>query len=113
MIEETVKIYLENHEVGAPVWMEKPKNPPSDYFIVEKTGGALTDHIYHSTIAIQSYSASKYGAAKASEKVADLMVYGLIGEPDITKVELSGPYDYTDVQSKGYRYQAVFDITHY
>ena len=113
MIEETVKIYLENHGASAPVWMEKPKNPPSEYFIVEKTGGALTEHIFHDTIVVQSYAASKYEAAKASERIVQLMVYGLINEPDITRVELNGNYDYTDVQSKGYRYQAVFDITHY
>lgn len=113
MIEETVKIYLENNGLSAPVWMEKPKNPPSDYFIVEKTGGDMENHIFNSTIVVQSYAKSKYEAAKANEQVIDLMVYGLINEPDISKVELNGNYDYTDVQSKGYRYQAVFDITHY
>ena len=113
MIEETVKIYLENNGLSAPVWMEKPKNPPSEYYIVEKTGGALEDHIYHSTIVVQSYAKSKYEAAEANDKVIELMVYGLVNEPDITKVELNSNYDYTDVQSKGYRYQSVFDITHY
>lgn len=113
MIEETVKIYLENNGLSAPVWMEKPKNPPSQYFIIEKTGGAMENHIFQSTIAVQSYAPSKYEAAVANKQVIDLMVYGLVNEPDISKVELNGNYDYTDVQNKEYRYQAVFDITHY
>lgn len=113
MIEETVKIYLENNGISAPVLMEDPKNPSSEYFIVEKTGGAMENHIFSSTIAIQSYAPSKYEAAKASEKVIDLMIYGLINEPDIASVELNGNYDYTDLSNKRYRYQAVFDITHY
>ena len=114
MIEETVKIYLENNGISAPVLMEIPKkNPPSEYFIIEKTGGALENHIFSSTLTIQSYALSKYEAAKASEELVKLMVYGLINEPDIVKVEVEGPYDFTDLQNKQYRYQAVFDIVHY
>ena len=113
MIEEVVKIYLENNGLSAPVLLEEPKNPPSEFFIIDKTGGSLEDHIFHSTLAIQSYAPSKYKAAKACDELVELMVYGLINEPDIAKVEVEGPYDFTDLANKRYRYQAVFDIVHY
>lgn len=113
MIEETVKIYLENNGISAPVLMELPKNIPSECVIIEKTGSALEDHIYQSTIAIQSYAPSKYEAAKANEKIVGLMIYGLVNEPDIARVALNSDYDYPDLANKRYRYQAVFDITHY
>lgn len=112
MIEEVIRLFLEN-ELGAPVKMEVPKNPPSAFFIVEKTGSSFSNHIYSSTIAIQSYAPTRYDAAVANEKVKDLMIYKFIHDPDVSKVELNSDYDYTDTQSKRYRYQAVFDITHY
>lgn len=113
MIEEIIINYLISCDLGAPVYAEIPKNPPSAFFIVEKTGGAMTNHIENSTIAIQSYADSMYEAAEANELIKDAMIYGLIDEPEIASVELNSDYNYTDTQSKKYRYQAVFEIVHY
>lgn len=113
MIEQKIKDYLDTCDLGAPVLMEIPKNPPSEFFIVEKTGSAMNNHIYQSTIAIQSYASSLYAAASANDDIKDAMLYDFVNEPEITKVELNSDYNYTDTQSKKYRYQAVFDVTHY
>lgn len=112
MIEEIVKSYLELKQ-STPVYMEIPKNPPSTFYIVQKTGSSFNNYIYSSTITIQSYAPTKYEAAVQNEHIKDLMMFGLITDPEITKVELNSDYDYTDLSEKRYRYQAVFDITHY
>ena len=39
--------------------------------------------------------------------------YGLIEEDDIIEVELQSDYNFTDTETKEYRYQAVFNVTHY
>lgn len=112
MIEEVIRNFLMEN-VGAPVLLEVPKDPPESFFIVEKTGSVYVNHIKTSTIAIQSYAASKYEAAEANEGIKDLMIYELIYDPDIVSVNLNSDYDFTDVAEKKYRYQAVFDIVHY
>lgn len=112
MIETIIKDYLTDN-LSAPVYMEIPKNPPTAFFVIEKTGGAMENHIYLSTFAIQSYASSMYEAATANESLKTVMLYGLVNLPEIASVELNSDYNYTDTQSKKYRYQAVFDVTHY
>ena len=113
MIEEILISYLNGSDLGAPVYSEIPPNPPSSFFTVEKTGSSMENHIYSSTVAIQSYGGSLYEAASANEKVKEIMLYDLIDLPDIARVSLNSDYNYTDTSQKRYRYQAVFDITHY
>lgn len=113
MIEKIIYDYLSSSNLGAPVYTEIPKNPPSAFFVIEKTGGAITNHIESSTVAIQSYAASLYEASVANELVKDAMLYGLIDEPEVASVELNSDYNFTDVETRRYRYQSVFSIVHY
>ena len=53
-----------------------------------------------------------YDAAALNEEVI-LAMQNLIEVDDVTHVELNSNYNYTDTTTKEYRYQAVFDITHY
>ena len=66
----------------------------------------------NSVITIQSYSESLAGAAKLSEKMINAM-YGIIELSEICRCELNSNYNFTDTARKRYRYQAVFNITHY
>lgn len=113
MIEKIVFDYLSASNLGAPVYTEIPKNPPSAFFVIEKTGGAMTNHVSQSTVAVQSYGVSLYNAASANELVKETMLYGLIEEPEIASVQLNSDYNFTDVETKRYRYQSVFTIIHY
>ena len=114
MIIETVIInYLKDGDiegVGAKVYAETPVDEPSEYIKVEKTGGPMEDGIVHATIAIQSFSSlSLLRAAEINEAVKDLMEY----LPDFTEVygcTLNTDYNYTDADTRMYRYQAVFVI---
>ena len=113
MIEKVVYDYLSSSNLSAPVYMEIPKNPPSKFFAIEKTGGSLLNHVSSSTFTVLSYADSLYNAAAMNEEVKEIMLYGLIEDPDVVKVGLNSDYNFTDLQSKRYRYQAVFDIVHY
>ena len=112
MIEKVILDYL-NAEMTCPVKMETPKTPPEKYVLIEKTSSALDEHLYRSTIAIQSYAGTLYDAASLSAEVVELMAYGLDEKEEVISVSLNSEYNFTDTSTKKYRYQAVFDIAHY
>ncbi len=113
MIELTIKNYLETCELGVPVLLEIPKNPAPACYVIEKTGSSTNNHITASTIAIKSYAPSMYEAATMNEAIKAAMLNGLITLDEIARVDLNSDYNFTDTQTKQYRYQAVFDIVHY
>ena len=47
-----------------------------------------------------------------SESVVEAML-NAVQLPTVAAVALNGNYDFTDTATKRYRYQAVFDVTHY
>lgn len=111
MIEKIILDYLDQ-ELSDPVYMERPESPPSQYILIEKTGSSKTNHIKSATIALQSYADSLYSAALLNEEVKKLMENSVVLD-EICNVSLNGDYNFTDATTKEYRYQAVFDVTHY
>lgn len=112
MIEEVLISYLNSLDLSAIVYMEQPKVKPEAFFVVEKTGGGVTNHINESTIAIQSYGKSLYQAASMNEEIKQAMSETVFLD-EIASVQINSDYNYTDDNAKQYRYQAVFVITHY
>ena len=108
MIEKTIYDYL-NSCMDVPVYMEKQDSMPETYVLIEKTGSSVSNYIYSATFAIQSYSTSMYKASKLNEIVKEKMD-DLIILPNISKSSLNSDYNFTDTQTKKYRYQAVYDI---
>lgn len=113
IIEAVIIKYLQDANIqgiGQKVYAETPVDEPNEYIKVEKTGGPMEDGIVHATIAIQSYSAtSLLRAAEINEAMKDLMEY----LPDYSNVygcTLNTDYNYTDPDTRMYRYQAVFVI---
>lgn len=110
MIEKVLLDYLDE-ELEVFVGFEAPKQI-TDYVLIDKTGSSRTNHIITSTFAIQSYSASLYEAMLLNAEVVGAMErFALLDQ--ITKVELETDYNFTNTATKQYRWQAVFDITHY
>lgn len=115
MIEIIIKEFLES-KLSVPVLLEVPKNPDPSYVVIEKTGSSQENHIPSSIVTVQSYGPTLYKAAELNESVKDFMMDGLNGLASlgtIANVTLNGDYNYTDTSEKRYRYQAVFDVTHY
>jgi len=113
MIEKTVLNYLKSAgitEVGTDVYMEVPVNPPSKYIVIEKTGSRKENGINRATMAIQSISSnSLLEAAEINEKVLE-KIDSICATQDIFKAKLNSDYNFTNTQTKEYRYQAVFDF---
>lgn len=110
MIEETVLNYLCD-ALDAPVCMEVPPEPGL-FVVLEKTGSGRTDRIQRAVVAVQSYGESLLEAARLNERVKQAMA-GLDELDEIAAVRLNTDCNFTDTAAKRYRYQAVFDITHY
>ncbi|NCC60989.1 MAG: hypothetical protein EOM12_08595 [Verrucomicrobiae bacterium] len=111
MIEKTILDFLRTH-LTEPVHLEKPTTAPSRYVVFEKTGGRGSNGLLSSTFAFQSYAESLYEAAALNKRVKDA-VDNLITLDTIGSVKLNSDYNFTDTITKKYRYQAVYDITHY
>lgn len=111
MIELIVRKYLVS-KLDIPVVLEHQKDLPKRYILLEKTSGKRNNYLNSSTIAIQSYAESLLEAAKLNEKIKNIM-FDLIEVDEVSKVDLNSDYNFTDSETKQYRYQAVFDITYY
>lgn len=113
MIEETVLQFLQTKlnalDPPVPVYFERPKNLPKKYVILEKTGSSVENYIYSATFAVQSYAPSLYEAASLNELVKGYMEV-LPDERDVGACDCNSDYNFTDPDTRDYRYQAVFDI---
>ncbi len=115
MIEQIVLEYLTEH-IDVPVFMELPEVPSEDYptmperfLVLEKVGNNMTDHIWNGSIAVQSYSLnSLYEAANLDEEMQKVMLE-IDTLPEISGIKIASNYNHTDVRTKRYRYQSVFE----
>ena len=98
-------------KLSVGVYMEAPEEL-TDYVLLDQTGTSRQNHIITTTIAIQSYGPSLYKAMLLNEDVKAAMDE-FLGEPNVTRVELTTDYNYTNTATKQYRWQAVYNITHY
>lgn len=114
MIEATVLNYLigcDINGIGSNVFAEVPVNPPTEYIVIEKTAGGETDKIHSAMIAIQSYSkTSLLTAAQINKAVVDAMEVMAETVAEIYSSKLNTDYNFTDPDTKEYRYQAVFNL---
>ena len=93
------------------VYMESPEEL-TNYILLDQTGSSLNDHIITTTIAVQSYAPSLYEAMVLNESVKAAME-GFAQLANVTRVELDTDYNFTNTVTKQYRWQAVYNITHY
>ena len=109
MIEIIVMEYLED-KLNIPVRLEKINDVPSIF--IEKTGGEETDFITTATFAIQSYGESMFKAAELNERVKAAM-RDLVELKEVSSVKYVTDYNFTDTETKRYRYQAVYTVTYF
>ena len=111
MIEKVLYDYL-NDVLNVPVSLEVPKNPPARYVVMEKTGSRRDNLITSSTFLFRSYAPTLYKAAALNEEVKAALDNAIVLD-DIARAKLNSDYNYTDTSKKLYRYQCVYDFTHY
>ena len=85
---------------------------PESYVIFEKTSSGKNNYLPSSTFAFQSYAPSMYEAAKLNDELKQV-IENMIELDEISGIHLNSDYNFTDTETKQYRYQAVFDINHY
>lgn len=116
-IEITVLNYLLEQEIngiGTNVYAEAPEDPPQAYILVEKTGSGQTDRINRAMIAVQSISRDRQNGLMAvmmiNEQVKEVMLQFAELSDKIYSCKLNSDYNFTNTETKEYRYQAVFNI---
>ena len=111
MIEKTILDYLGEH-LSVPVYMEEPIDKPASYVLIERTGSSETDLIESTTLALQSYGASLYDAAVLNMAVK-ARIKQAVELPSVSAVYINSDYNFTDTETKRYRYQCVAVVTHF
>lgn len=113
MIETTILNYLlaKGLSVRENVYCEVPKKDiPAEYILIEKTGSSRENRINQAMVAIQSISRTDLlHAMQLNEEVKEAMDE-IIDLPEIFQCECNSDYNFTNTQTKEYRYQAVFDL---
>lgn len=111
MIEKTLLDHL-TASLPDPVYMHYPKDAPTRFYVLQKTGGSRANQLAHATFALQSYGGSLYDTAEMNLAGINAMLDAV--ELDaVSEVSLNSDYSFADTTRKRERYQAVFDITHY
>lgn len=112
MIEVVVREFLD-HELNVDVFLQYPSGRKARRFIVlEKVGSSRENFLNRASIAIQSYEEDLYWAARLNEVVKEAMGT-LAKDSRIGAVRLISDYNFTDLEMKRYRYQAVYEIYYY
>ncbi|AJD83095.1 hypothetical protein [Streptococcus phage Str-PAP-1] len=111
MIELVIKNYLDGH-LNVPSFFEHQNGIKGKYVQIEKIGGGKGNKLKSSVFAFQSYADSLFESAELNEQVKEV-VEAMIEVPEISGIKLNSDYNFTDTQTKKYRYQAVYDINHY
>lgn len=109
-IEYIVLDYLLTN-LQVPVYMEEPKKPDQQYVLIEKTGSGVDNYIHSATFAIQSYGDTLEKAIDLNELVKAAMDV-FWNHHAVYRCKLNSDYNFTDTETKRYRYQAVYDITY-
>lgn len=111
MIELIILNYLQS-ELGVPVYMTEPECPPDLYIRIQKTGSGVRNKVRTATFAIQSYGNSLLDAAVLSDRVVKAML-DAPSMDEISSCDLNSEYNFTDTQTRRFRYQAVFDLVYF
>lgn len=110
-IEAFVIDYLDG-ALSVPVSGDTPHPMPNTFVTVEKTGGGRSNKIDSATLAIQSWAETRAAAAELNETVKQAME-NIVEENEISRSDLDSDYNYTDEDTKRFRYQAVFDLVYF
>lgn len=111
MIEKTILNHL-SCALDVPCYMERPADASGTFVLLEKTGESRENCISTAILAVQSYAPTLLEAADLNEQVK-MSMFDAAQLPAVAAVQLNSDYNFTDTAMRNYRYQAVFDVTHY
>jgi len=113
IIEKTLIAYLKGKTVcGNNVFAEVPVNPPSKYIVISKTSGREEDRIESSTVAIRSISNKSLQESAEIHEAVKTAMRNIPDNVPIMRAELNSDYNFTNTETKEYRYQAVYILNY-
>ena len=110
LIEAIVISHLASELKTDNVFAERPEDPPAQYYVIEKTSAGKKNHVSRATVAVQSISSGSMLEAAQMSKDVEKAMECLISVANVSAVRLNSAYNFTNPETKEYRYQAVFDI---
>lgn len=111
MIEKIVIDYLAAAQ-QLPVYAEKPVNAEGEYILIERIGGSEVNRIREATVVVQTIAGTLYRAAELAEEIRALML-DIVSLNSVFHCSVNaGPYNYTDTDTKEYRYQTVYTLNY-
>lgn len=111
MIELKIKQHFDGI-LSVPCFFMTPEDPPVEYVLIERTGGAVENFVKNATFAFQSISGnSLLRAIQINAQVIDA-ANTLPTVTNIFSAQENSTYNYTDTNTKQFRYQTVFDVTY-
>lgn len=111
MIEKIVIDYLAAAQ-QLPVYAEKPVNQEGEYILIERIGGSEVNRIREATVVVQTIAGTLYRAAELAEEIRALML-DIVSLNSVFHCSVNaGPYNYTDTETKEYRYQTVYTLNY-
>lgn len=110
MMPELIVLNHLKNALDVPVFMERPASQKVEsYVLVELVGGDAENFLRFANFAIQSYAPTLYKASVLNNRVMNVMTE-LIKNNEVTKVKLNSYYNFTDPDTKEYRYQAIYNL---
>lgn len=100
------------HKIEEKGYLEEPTNPPQRYFTLERTSGGGNRFVREATIAVKAYAPTLAEAAALSHEIVKA-ADDFIENEKVTRCTLNTEANFTDLQRRRHRYQAVFDISYY
>lgn len=109
MIEADVIGFLKTN-LTVPVSANVPKDRPSRFVTVERTGGPLDTFRDLPQFAVQTWGTSTADASSLADEVRVLLPH-LIELTDVARVQVSSTYNFPDPESGQARYQTLVGLT--
>ena len=111
----TIEAELYQHftEEGYKTCFEHPEdNPAGVYLVIEKIGETSENHLFTATFAVQVYADTLANAAREAFRLMPA-IKRLGNRKGIAATDVTNCYNWTDTETKEYRYQLLVDVVYY
>lgn len=110
----TIEEYLirKLSEEVAPAYAEKPEDATGEYLVVDLISNSVRNCLGEATIAVRSYADSLAEASDLNLLVRSYMD-SFWTDPKVSRCKVSTEYPLNSIAMMQYRYQCIYDITHY
>ena len=112
MIQQIIRDFLIEELETVPVYMEQPKNVPTEWVLIELADYGETNQISAATLFIRCNAQSMYAAAALSQDVKDIMQSAVMLDA-VSSVRIGGERSGIDTANHFYKYDLTFNINYY